>query len=43
MRPPGGAEFGQTEVFYLSVLDHNRDRAAALVAALIDQLELRMQ
>lgn len=43
MRPPGGAEFGQTEVFYLSVLDTNRDRAAALVAALIDQLELRMQ
>lgn len=43
MRPPGGAEFGQTEVFYLSVLDHNRDRAAALVAALIDELDLRMQ
>ncbi len=43
MRPPGGAEFGQTEVFYLSVLDHNRDRASALVAALIDQLDARMQ
>ncbi len=43
MRPPGGAEFGQTEVFYLSVLDHNRDRAAALVAALINQLDSRMQ
>jgi len=43
MRPPGGAEFGQTEVFYLSVLDTNRDRAAALVAALIDQLESRMK
>jgi uncharacterized protein involved in exopolysaccharide biosynthesis len=43
MRPPGGAEFGQTEVFYLSVLDSNRDRASALVAALINQLDLRMQ
>jgi succinoglycan biosynthesis transport protein ExoP len=43
MRPPGGAEFGQTEVFYLSVLDSNRDRASELVAALCDQLELRMQ
>jgi polysaccharide biosynthesis transport protein len=43
MRPPGGAEFGQTEVFYLSVIDHNRDRAAALVAALNNELELRLQ
>jgi len=43
MRPPGGAEFGQTEVFYLSVVDTNRDRAAALLSALVDQLELRMQ
>ncbi len=43
MRPPGGAEFGQTEVFYLTVLDTNRDRAAALVSALCDQLESRMQ
>jgi polysaccharide biosynthesis transport protein len=24
LRPPGGAEFGQTEVFYLSVVDTNR-------------------
>jgi uncharacterized protein involved in exopolysaccharide biosynthesis len=43
MRPPGGAEFGQTEVFYLSVRDTNRDRAAKLVAALADELEKRMQ
>ncbi len=43
MRPPGGAEFGQTEVFYLSVLDHNRDRATALVTALINELDARMQ
>ena len=43
MRPPGGAEFGQTEVFYLSVRDTNRDRAAKLVAALADELQKRMQ
>ncbi|MGD9636105.1 MAG: Wzz/FepE/Etk N-terminal domain-containing protein [Pirellulales bacterium] len=43
MRPPGGAEFGQTEVFYLSVVDTNRDRATALLSSLVDQLELRMQ
>jgi uncharacterized protein involved in exopolysaccharide biosynthesis len=43
MRPPGGAEFGKTEVFYLSVLDTNRSRAAALVAALCRQLQERMQ
>jgi polysaccharide biosynthesis transport protein len=43
MRPPGGAEFGKTEVFYLSVLDTNRDRARALATALCGQLEQRMQ
>jgi succinoglycan biosynthesis transport protein ExoP len=43
MRPPGGAEFGKTEVFYLSVRQSNRDRAAALVTALCSQLEQRMQ
>jgi succinoglycan biosynthesis transport protein ExoP len=43
MRPPGGSEFGQSEVFYLSVRDHNRDRAAELVRALSSQLELRLQ
>jgi uncharacterized protein involved in exopolysaccharide biosynthesis len=43
MRPPGGAEFGKTEVFYLSILDHDRQRASALVAALCRQLEQRMQ
>jgi len=43
MRPPGGSEFGQTEVFYLSVLDTNRERAAALASALCDELELRAQ
>jgi uncharacterized protein involved in exopolysaccharide biosynthesis len=43
MRPPGGAEFGKTEVFYLSVLDTNRDRASALATALCNLLEQRMQ
>jgi uncharacterized protein involved in exopolysaccharide biosynthesis len=43
MRPPGGAEFGKTEVFYLSVRDNDRDRASALVGALSGQLEQRMQ
>jgi uncharacterized protein involved in exopolysaccharide biosynthesis len=43
MRPPGGAEFGQTEVFYLSVRDSDRDRAAKLVAVLSDELQKRMQ
>lgn len=43
MRPPGGAEFGKTEVFYLSIHNANRDRASALVVALCKQLELRMQ
>jgi uncharacterized protein involved in exopolysaccharide biosynthesis len=43
MRPPGGAEFGQTEVFYLSVRDADRDRAAKLLSVLADQLEKRMQ
>lgn len=43
MRPPGGAEFGKTEIFYLSVRNSNRDRAGVLVAALCKQLEQRMQ
>lgn len=43
MRPPGGAEFGKTEVFYLSVKDSNRDRASALVVSLCGQLEQRMK
>jgi uncharacterized protein involved in exopolysaccharide biosynthesis len=43
MRPPGGAEFGTTEVFYLSVRDTNRQRAGALVGALCIQLVERAQ
>lgn len=41
--PPGGAEFGKTEVFYLGVLDPNRDLAIGLVGGITDQLEQRMQ
>jgi uncharacterized protein involved in exopolysaccharide biosynthesis len=43
MRPPGGAEFGKTEVFYLTIRDKNRNRATALVTALCGQLERRLQ
>jgi polysaccharide biosynthesis transport protein len=43
MSPPGGAEFGKTEVFYISIHDSKRDRASALVAAHCSQLEKRMQ
>lgn len=43
MRPPGGAEFGTTEVFYLSVRDTDCQRARALVVALSTQLEQRLQ
>jgi len=41
--PPGGAEFGSTEVFYLSVLNADSDRAVAIAGALASQLEVRMQ
>jgi uncharacterized protein involved in exopolysaccharide biosynthesis len=43
LRPPGGAEFGKTEVFYLSVLDTDRQRATDLAAILCKQLVERMQ
>ncbi len=43
LTPPKGAEFGSTEVFYLSVRDHQRGRAVALVAAICGQLEARYQ
>jgi succinoglycan biosynthesis transport protein ExoP len=42
LTPPGGAEFGKTEVFYIGVLNPNRDRAIALVKALTKQLDLRL-
>ena len=41
--PPGGAEFGKTEVFYLGVLSPDRNRAAMLVDALTGQLEQRLR
>lgn len=41
--PPGGAEFGKTEVFYITILDTNADRAAELVDALANRLEGAMK
>jgi uncharacterized protein involved in exopolysaccharide biosynthesis len=41
--PPGGAEFGKTEVFYLQAEDRERQRAVALVAAICGQLEHRFR
>ncbi len=40
--PPKGAEFGKTEVFYLKVKDHDRQRAIALAAAISAQLQQRL-
>ncbi len=42
MLPPGGAEFGKTEVFYLTVKDTDRQRAIRLVGALGHQLDRRL-
>jgi uncharacterized protein involved in exopolysaccharide biosynthesis len=42
MLPPGGAEFGKTEVFYFSVKDASRERAIALVDELTLQLDKRL-
>jgi uncharacterized protein involved in exopolysaccharide biosynthesis len=43
MRPPGGAEFGKTEVFYLSVLDADRAWATHALSVLCGELEKRLQ
>jgi uncharacterized protein involved in exopolysaccharide biosynthesis len=43
LSPPNGAEFGKTEVFYLNVKDHDRDRAVALTTAIFDGLRARFQ
>ena len=43
MLPPGGAEFGKTEVFYLGVKDKSRERANLLVAELSRQLDIRLR
>ena len=40
--PPKGAEFGKTEVFYLKVQDHDRQRAIDLAAAISAQLQQRL-
>ncbi|MEN0109383.1 MAG: hypothetical protein AAF805_01555 [Planctomycetota bacterium] len=41
--PPGGAEFGKTEVFYLGVLDPDREKAVTLVRVLSEQLDQRLR
>ncbi|NOY43582.1 MAG: hypothetical protein GXP26_17315 [Planctomycetes bacterium] len=41
--PPKGAEFGKTEIFYLSVQDKDRDRSVRLVDELCKQLDLRLR
>ena len=41
--PPKGAEFGATEVFYLDVRDHDRQRAIALSRAIVAQLQDQFQ
>jgi uncharacterized protein involved in exopolysaccharide biosynthesis len=40
---PNGAEFGRTEIFYLTVKDHDRLRAVTLAETICGQLELRFQ
>ena len=40
--PPGGAEFGKTEVCYLKVKDKSRTRALQLVAELGRQINARL-
>jgi len=42
MSPPGGAEFGKTEIFYLQAKDTNRERAIRLVSELCKQLDERL-
>ncbi len=41
--PPKGTEFGSTEIFYLTVKDHDRDRAVALADAVCNQMQNRLQ
>jgi uncharacterized protein involved in exopolysaccharide biosynthesis len=43
MNPPGGAEFGKTEVFYLGFKDRDPERAARCVNILRQQLESRLK
>lgn len=39
LTPPGGAEFGSTELFYLTVTNTDRTRAIRLAGALCDELD----
>jgi len=41
MTPPGGAEFGKTEVFYLKVESDDRERAIALTSTICSELQGR--
>jgi polysaccharide biosynthesis transport protein len=41
--PPKGTEFGKSEIFYLKIKDHDRDRAIALVTAVCDQLQAKLR
>lgn len=43
LTPPGGAEFGKTEVFYFEVLDKSVERAGLLVDALAQQVDRRLR
>lgn len=43
LSPPRGAEFGSTEVFYLTVKDKSRSRTVQLVEAICRNLEHRYQ
>ena len=43
LQPPYGAEFGKTEVFYLSIEDKSPERSAKLVEELCRQLDKRMR
>jgi len=42
LRAPNGAEFGRTEVFYLKVRDHDRQRALDLTQAVCDEMMTRL-
>lgn len=43
LSPPKGAEFGKTEVLYLTVRDRDSARALALVSAISRQLQTRLR
>lgn len=43
LAPPKGAEFGKTEIFYLTVMDEDRRRAIELATTICDALQSRFQ